>query len=84
MMRDPVDMFASYFYHRHPLAFRDKKQLAEIPAEELRLSLDPDRFQDKDTPWEWWELGGPANSGTVRKAWLKKSPPFVGYEPEIL
>jgi hypothetical protein len=60
MMRDPVDMFASYFYHRHPLAVRDKKRLADVPPDELRLSLNQSSFQ---ASWEWWELGGPANSG---------------------
>lgn len=62
MLRDPVDMFASYFYHRHPLSFRDKRALSEMSAEDLRRALD---LNDSDAPWEWWELGGPANSGNI-------------------
>ncbi|GAQ82854.1 hypothetical protein KFL_001260240 [Klebsormidium nitens] len=61
MLRDPVDMFASYFYHRHPLSFRDKRALSDLTSQDLRRALD---LNDTDAPWEWWELGGPANSAT--------------------
>lgn len=68
-LRDPIEMFASYFYQRHPIAALEGRNLSSLSPQALRRALDtiPRVELDDNYYLRWWaELGGPANSGEPR------------------